>query len=371
MALLFAGICRAAVPLFGISEGPGVLIADNREAVSFNAISENSITRSVRSRPTAVTYFYSPGILLSVDPRASAHRALLLFQNSSFLSQHYDLSGNNSVFSFESVYAMSRLRWNGTFAFRESNQLTHRFQQEGMPVERDAALADFDGAILLGDRLRADFGFRLREEDFLSEDLMDRSSFSLPADLYFKFSPKVALGGGYRFRQTDLENGLSFDDHFFNVGLQGRISPKLRGDFKVGFQNRELDGRPVEDSNLTILSNLSWTATSKATLRASYEKDLATGRNGSTIVEEGASVAVNYALTPVIVGNLDLRYASADYLDGTGREDEYLNAALSLSYSPSDFVRFSAGYIYQYNDSSLSGFSFENEIVNFSASLRY
>ena len=98
---------------------------------------------------------------------------------------------------------------------------------------------------------------------------------------------------------------------------------------------------------------------------------MASGGNGSTIVEEGASVAVNYAVTPVIVGNLNLRYANANYHDGTGREDEYINAGLSLSYSPSDFIRLSAGYIYQYNDSNLAGSSFENRIVNFSASLRY
>ena len=151
----------------------------------------------------------------------------------------------------------------------------------------------------------------------------------------------------------------------------GRIGPVFEGDLKVGLQNRTVNGLPANETFLAAVSNFTWMASPRTTVRASLVKDLSTGRQGADIDEQSAQIAVRYVVSSLLMGNVNLRYTDADYRDGSGREDRYLNAGVSVTYTPRDFFRLTAGYIYQDNESNISGYSFENQIVNVSAALRY
>ena len=73
----------------------------------------------------------------------------------------------------------------------------------------------------------------------------------------------------------------------------------------------------------------------------------------------------------MITGNVVFSYNNAEYRDLSGREDDSYNAAISINYSPNDYLTFRASYSYFKNDSTQLGGNFDNSILSIVASLRY
>lgn len=320
----------------------------------------------------AVVYSYSAGVGMTVDDLSRSD--LSIFWNDGFWidpeaadSVGWEVSANLDV-----EYDGPLLNLEGAYSILETNQLTYDIQSyEGASVEREEVALQFSVDTLFGERASFEIDFSLEDWEYLGDGFYDQQMFTVPVDLYFGLTPNLELGGGYRYRQTELDRVWQGDDHFYHVGMRGRIGPVFEGDLKVGLQNRTVNGLPANETFLAAVSNFTWMASPRTTVRASLVKDLSTGRQGADIDEQSAQIAVRYVVSSLLMGNVNLRYTDADYRDGSGREDRYLNAGVSVTYTPRDFFRLTAGYIYQDNESNISGYSFENQIVNVSAALRY
>lgn len=320
----------------------------------------------------SIVYYYSSGIRITVEDLGRSNLDIFINDNFWLSPNRLDLIGGDAFLDLEAEYGSPWLSLQGSFSIVDTNRLTYDLEpREGLTLEREIATLNLDAGFEFGEKARIDIGLAYTNQEFLGEEFLDQESLGIPIDFYYGLSPNFDISAGYRYRQTVVEGEFDSEDHVFNVGLRGRISPVLRGDLKVGLQNRTGYGIPSDNASLAVIADFTWTASPRTTLVASFDKDLATGSRGASIDEKAAAISVRYAVSPLVTGNLKLRYTDAVYLDGSGREDEYINAGVYLTYSPRDFFRLTAGYIYQYSDSNIPGFSFENRIVNVSAALRY
>ena len=370
--LMMAPLLWGAFPVGSIAAGGGLTMngsgglwqsSDRVESVQYG---QNG------SVAAAVVYSYSSGVGMTVDDLGRSD--LSIFWNDGFWidpeaadSVGWEVSANLDV-----EYDGPLLNLEGAYSILETNQLTYDIQShEEASVEREEVALELGVDTLFGQRASFEIDFSLEDWEHLEDGFYDRQMFTVPVDLYFGLTPDLELGGGYRYRQTELDRVWQGEDHFYHVGVRGRIGPAFEGDLKVGLQNRSVNGLPANETFPAAVSNFTWMASPRTTVWASLVKDLSTGRRGADIDEQSAQIAVRYVVSSLLMGNVNLRYTDADYRDGSGREDRYLNAGVSVTYTPRDFFRLTAGYIYQDNESSISGYSFENQVVNVSAALRY
>ncbi len=225
----------------------------------------------------------------------------------------------------------------------------------------------------------------------------DRYQVTMPLDFYYSFSPKLAVSGGYRYRWVDLTDDKRRDvqildaagnivkykisdsqDHFVNIGLRGELAPKLDSQLRVGYQVRDFEREYPENHNsLSLLSDFVWETTPKVTLKATVNRDYRTSGSGGSSVDFGGGLSALYSFSPRLSGLAALNYNNTQYHSGYDdeREDDTFTARLSVSYNVNEYVRMSAGYTYQNNDSDsggqFNGSSYQNNMIHFTAALRY
>ena len=376
--LIVAALFSVAVPLWGVSPVESMAANGEHSIMGGGGLWQSSDSvGSVRegrngSVEATVVYSYSAGVGMTVDDLRRSD--LSIFWNDGFWvdpetadSVGWEVSANLDV-----EYDGPLLNLEGAYSVLETNQLSYDIQPRGgTSVDRDEVAFQFGAETLFGERATLEVDFSLEDWEYLDEGFYDRQMLTVPVDLYFGLTPDLELGGGYRYRQTELDRVWLSEDHFYHVGVRGKIGASLDGDLRVGLQNRTVNGLPTNETFLAAVSNFTWMASPRTTVGASLVRDLSTGRRGADINEQSAQIAVRYVISSLLMGNVNLRYTDADYRDGSGREDRYLHAGVSVTYTPRDFFRLTAGYIYQDNESNISGYSFENQIVNVSAALRY
>ena len=88
--------------------------------------------------------------------------------------------------------------------------------------------------------------------------LRDLDSWSESIDVFYVYSSKLDLTGGYRFRTGLASGGARTMDHALTLGAANDILPKLNGKIQVGYQRRNEHGSgrgdfSVEAKTLTVV----------------------------------------------------------------------------------------------------------------------
>lgn len=196
----------------------------------------------------------------------------------------------------------------------------------------------------------------------------DSNIWSLPVDAYYKATPKLDWSAGYRYRATDLSGaGVDSTDHFFNVGARGEFTPKLTGQLRVGFTQRNFDVGS-DDSQLGFDSNLTYAFSEKTSYRFNMSNDF--GSSGTGDPTENFTIGLNansriseqWSLT----GGLNLRK-----IDYPTRSDDFLEGLVAVTYTLNQVVNFGASYTYRNNSSDSASAEFTNSVISFGANIRY
>jgi len=199
---------------------------------------------------------------------------------------------------------------------------------------------------------------------------VDRDLYSIPVDLFYELTPKLDGTIGFRYRQTDVQDSVDFDDYFFNVGLTGALTEKLSTNAKIGYQTRDLTGGGDSEGTITFLSSTTYSATERGTLRINFNRDFATGGEGSSIEQTGVRATYFYLFSPRLTGDLSGSYSFNDY-QTSSREDNTYNARVGATYRFNTLWSANAFYTFRDNDSNFDGASYTENLVQVGASFRY
>ena len=216
--------------------------------------------------------------------------------------------------------------------------------------------------------------------------------------MFYELTPKVDLSLGYAHTQTDVDEtnrslGGGFSSyvsdyetasHFFNVGARGQLLPKLSGFFKIGYRTRDSDdstlqtllngsafgpagqtNRDGSNGMLGLNADFTWNATPKLTTRLGLSRDFGVGSEGGTTENSAINLNASYSINANWSSQANAGYTLRDY--DSGREDNQYSLGLRLSYVPNQHWRFSGGYSYSENDSTIDNRSYESHTLDITA----
>ena len=219
----------------------------------------------------------------------------------------------------------------------------------------------------------SDFSLRDYQQN---NPLYDLSSYSEAVDVYYVYTSKLDLQGGYRIRYGEARGGTNTQDSAVTVGATGGILPKLNGSLRLGYQWRSETGTGGgRYGSLTSNLSLAWPLTRWTTFNFQASKDFMTAATDvsvdSTGAELSASIKPNTRLKFVCTvgaGYNDSRYLGSK---GAGRKDHALSLNANLSVPIKTNFAASLSYEYSDNDSNVAYSVYGRHTASLSLSAHY
>ena len=194
---------------------------------------------------------------------------------------------------------------------------------------------------------------------------------SIPLNYYYYVLPKLAVSGGFTYRDTQLnDGGIGSKDYFYNVGARGEFTPKLTGTFAIGYTQRKMDVGDNQNT-LGLDSSLAYAIDEKTSLQFGVTNDYGVSGTGQSERNLTWSLGFQSKLAADWSVGSSLSYRSIAYLGVGARTDNYFEGSLNAIYTYSTVVNFTAGYTYRNNSSTLASSAFDNNVFSIAANIRY
>jgi polysaccharide biosynthesis protein VpsM len=208
-------------------------------------------------------------------------------------------------------------------------------------------------------------GIAFNHENYKKAGYTDSDSFTVPLDFYYKWTPKVDLSLGYKYREYKIDVGEDSTDHYFTVGARGDFSPKLSGRFGLGFGQRNLQ-RSGDDTLFALDASFSYEVSPKTSLQFGASNDFGTSPQGVQQKNLSFRAGLNTKMNEQWSFNGNISYRKIEY---PTRTDDYWEGRLGAVYTFDANITFGAAYEHRDNNSSAGDFT--NNVFSIAANLRY
>jgi Putative beta-barrel porin 2 len=212
-------------------------------------------------------------------------------------------------------------------------------------------------------------------QDYLhNSSLFNLSSYAQSVDVYYTYTSKLDLTGGYRVRVGRAQGGSSTADNALTLGASGAILPKLSGSIAVGYQWRNETGAQGGNyHSVTSSVSLSWPVAKRLGVSGSVSKDFVTTATDVTVDSTSFNLSVALRPTGKINVSPGVGYSISRFLGskGGGREDRSPTATLGISLALTSHISASISYAYIVNQSNVAFSNFGRQTVGVNLSARY
>lgn len=364
----------ASTPVFA---APFLAIGDNAELfVTANASARYEDNIDFRSNNTTsdVIAEFTPGLELAFGKTSLVRGTFSVFEK--FIAYADNTEFNDELFNalFKSTYSGAKVQLNTNASYRELNQTTREVQAI---IESTEIEAGVNGEVSLTSKTKVGLGIQYSDRDYDSAGLLDRTTYTVPANYFFSISPKVDLSAGIRYRSTEVDAANSDSESYnFNVGARGEFTAKLSGSFNVGFTRLEQDS--ANSSNLPgVEAGLVYAYSPKTSFRLDLSNDFETsavvlpGSQGSQKIAS-ATFGGDTQISPALSLNSSIAYQNVEYLNTTtDRQDDFVVFTVGAGYILTQRLSLSAYYSYKKNMSDQAAAEFDSNTVGLSANFRY
>ncbi len=359
------------------ANGAPLVAVGERGEIFFNGSvtlrADDNVFLSGIEEESDVIFIFSPGVEFSYGGDAIWNASAYYREDIYRYTDNSELNTNNSNVFLNANYGDARLEGSFDASYQRLVQNTFDLAGEGFLVERDVYRIGVGGEYDLTQFIDVGSGISYQRTDFKRREFRDTEVISVPVDVYYNLSPTIDLSAGYRFRDNNTRGtGLDSQDHFFNVGIRGEVTPLIMGSFKIGYQERRFkdSDAPDDRTGLAFDGQVTWDASDRINVSIHGNRDLRYGARGNTIEQTGGGARVTYLFTELLAGGGGLRYQESRYKE-FDRKDDRWTADIGLTYSPNEYVDLSADYIYTNNDSNVSAADLDRNIFQLTAALRY
>jgi polysaccharide biosynthesis protein VpsM len=306
----------------------------------------------------------APGVDLTFGKDAQMKGSLTLIHTFTNYSDNSGLNTNLFSGDFVTRYDDGKLKLGFNVGYHELNQ--NSVDIRGL-TRRDAFNAGGNAEVEISQITSVGAGLQFNHENYKRAGYTDSDSLTVPLDFYYKWTPKVDLSVGYRYRDYRIDTGSDSTDHFFNVGARGEFTPKLTGKFAVGLNTRDLD-RGGDESQLGLDASFAYEISPKTSLQVGASNDFGTSPQGDQQKNLTFNGMITTKLSEEWSINGGLSFRAIDY--GT-RTDDYFEGQLGTSYIVNANVRIVGAYVYRNYASNLAGSDFTNNVFSVAANFRY
>jgi len=218
--------------------------------------------------------------------------------------------------------------------------------------------------------------------DFSLHDYVQNSSpfnllsYSEAIDVFYVYTSKLDLLGGYRIRLGEAQGGSHTQDNALTLGATGGILPKLTGSFRAGYQWRDESGATGgRYGSLTTSLSLSWPMTKRVTFTGEASKDFTTAASDVSVDTTAFNLSASLKPTSPLkfILNTGVGYAFSNFLGarGDGREDRALSFNASITFTLTAVLSSSISYAYTDNQSNIAFSNFARHTATFNLSARF
>lgn len=380
LSISWASLSQAA-PFMAIGDGAelfltgtlGVRVDDNIFLASGLPRDPNrpaSGTNRLNEEIDDIIFDITPGVELTFGKDAQVKGALILSLAFANYTDNSDLNTTLFAGDFVSRYDDGKMKLGFNVGYHEVNQ--NSVEVRGL-TRRDIFTAGADGEVEISQITSIGAGLTFTHENYHPRSFSDSDDLTVPIDFYYKWTPKVDLSLGYRFRDHDMASlGNDSKDHFFNVGARGEFTPKLTGRAAVGINTRKIDGPASrgggDETLLGADASFTYEMSPKTNLQAGISNDFGTSPQG----QQQKNLTLNGMVTSKISEewtiNAGLSWRSIDY---GSRTDDYLEGTLGTTYVVNANIRIIGAFVHRDYSSDIRGSEFKNNVFAVSAHFRY
>jgi len=367
IALLSAslGASAYAAPFLAVGDGAELFLTGG-----LGIRADDNIFFATSNEESDLIFDITPGVDLTFGKNAQMQGSLAL--NVVFSSYSDNSNLNTELFNgdFVTKYDDGKLKMGFNLGYHELNQNSAFIR--GL-VRRDVFTAGGNAEVEVSQITSVGAGVAFAHENYKRAGYTDSDSLTVPLDFYYKWTPKVDLSFGYRFRDYQVDVGEDTKDHFFNIGARGEFSPKFTGTIKVGLNNREFDSGG-DDSSLGLDASFAYEVSPKTNLQFGATNDYGTSAQGRQQENLSINGAIVTKLSEEWAVNFGLTWRSIDYSSTTTQRaftDDFLEARIGTTYIINTNVRIGAEYVYRDLSSDISTNEFSNNVFSVTANFRY
>ena len=166
--------------------------------------------------------------------------------------------------------------------------------------------------------------------------LYNLASYGEGVDLYYVYTSKLDLLGGYRIRYGDAPGGSHTWDEAYTIGGTGAILPKLSGTIRLGYQSRyESTSLGGNYHDLTGDFTLAWPINKRIVCNFQTSKDFTTTATDdsvdTTAFDLSATIKPNTKIKVAVTGEVGYNINRFLGIKGDGRLDRTLSYLLKMS----------------------------------------
>ena len=221
--------------------------------------------------------------------------------------------------------------------------------------------------------LAGTLGYGILDYTGTSTNLTNLTTTSAGTDLLYAISSQRDLLAGYRIRQSETSTNTQSVDHAITTGLTGKISPKLTGSVRAGYQIRQESTSGQSFGSTTASTALTWAASKRIAVIATIEKDFNTTATGGSVDNLSFNLDAQYTLTYqwALIGGVGT--GSSNFLNGAdlNRKDYYASWHTGVRYTINDHFNASLSYSYLVNWSNQSIACYDRNLMTINLTTRW
>ncbi len=339
----------------------------------------------------------SPGLEVNIGRNSNANVRIIFREDLYYYNEYASQNVQNANVFVDGVYNSGPLTSSAGFSFVQRQQNTASTAGAAAALATNQVRTDNYRAYLKGEydispKTFATGAFEFSHIDYTNNQdfgnaYSNNTQYSTPWNVYYRYSPKLGIGLGYRFRYTDVDNNSNatvptsrnpgdFLDNFVSLAIRGELYPKLTTRLNLGWQNRSFNSQGLSsDNTLSVLSAFDYTYSPKLVFSAGFNRDFGTGAIGQSTINTGGYISASYDFSDYIAATARFGMINTDYTGvttgGIKRSDDTIRSSFAVTYTPNVYLQFTAAYSYIDNDSNINSSSFMGHTVDLSASLRY
>lgn len=218
------------------------------------------------------------------------------------------------------------------------------------------------------------------QSNFLSRRFVNSSATGLSnyldyaegIDMFYVYTSKLDLLGGYRIRVSETDRGRTLD-HNFNIGATGGLFSKVNGVVRFGYQIRHDEKNNETFSQLSMSAALTWNATRKLNVTGQVARDFSTTATALTVDSMSAALRANYIFTRRFQVDGGVGYGRNIFLGQvqSSRRDDFLSWDVGATFVWNEHLRINGTYNSLHNWSTLAFSDFQRHGYSIDISSRF
>ena len=202
--------------------------------------------------------------------------------------------------------------------------------------------------------------------------IVNYTDYAEGVDVYYTYTSKLDLVGGYRLRISHTTGASDTYDHWFNLGVTGGLFSKMSGSVRVGYQIRNLpDGQTF--THVNALASTTWPITRKLSLNGEVSRDFNTVATGANVDSTSVSLTAIYSFNRKVDFRAGVAYGRNQFLglDQASRRDHFISYDVGAHYKMNDHFQLGVSYAYFRNWSNLTYSAFDRQGFSVDLSSRF